>query len=86
MGMPMQVCTPEEIADILLQPTKDKIAAHKALLVAGEITVEEYISFMSLLKLEMELKTVLLEAIRDSGRVYNEKLELLNAIFPWNIR
>ena len=81
------VCTPEEIASILLQPTKDDIAAHKEALVSGEITVEEYMSYLHTTKAILEIKLILVEAIRDSNMSYNAGMEALCKVFGgWNIR
>ena len=86
-AMPMQSCTPQQIADILLQPTHDEISSMKADLVAGDITFEQWKQQMGILKFRLEVQLVLLEAIRDSPIMsYEQKLEALFAIFPWNVR
>jgi hypothetical protein len=83
---PMHLFTPDKIADILMQPTYDEIATMKADLVNGVITYEQWEAQMYGLKVRLGVQRVILEAIRDSGRAYEDKLELLNAVFPWNIR
>ena len=81
------VCTPEQIASILLQPTKDDIAAHKEALVSGEITESEYIDYLNTTKAILEIKLILVEAIRDSDMTYNAGMEALCKVFGgWNIR
>jgi hypothetical protein len=41
---------------------------------------------MAAIKFRLEIQTTVLEAIRDSGRPFDEKIKLLLAIFPWNVR
>lgn len=86
LAMPMQVCTPEQIADILLQPTNNEIANLKLDLVSGDITVEEWRLSMAGIKFRLGMQLVLLEAIRDCGKTFEEKINLLLAVFPWNVR
>ena len=81
------VCTPEEIASILLQPVKDDIAAHRDAMHNGDITVEEYVSYLHTTKAILEIKLILVEAIRDSNMSYNAGMEALCKVFGgWNIR
>jgi hypothetical protein len=87
IGMPIQSCTPEKAAWLLLQPTNSEIANLKADLVAGDITFEQWKAQIGVIKFRLDLQTVLLKAIRDSPIMsYDSKLEALFAVFPWNIR
>ena len=85
-GMPIQSVTPEQAAAIFVQPLKDEMNGLKADLVSGEIDNERYLNQMELLKLKVEMKLLLLEAVRDSEQPYNKKMELLFGILPWTVR
>jgi hypothetical protein len=85
-AMPMSSCTPEQVADILLQPVKADIAAHRAALVAGDITTEEYMTYLAITKVQLEVKLVLLDMLIGSELKANEYREALCCIFPWRVR
>lgn len=77
------VLSPSETADAIMAPTIADIAMYKAELVAGNITFDEWKSYMYAKKVELGLYTIVLEAIRDSDRSYNNKMQAVYTLFDY---
>jgi hypothetical protein len=75
--------TPSEEATAILAPTIAEIANMKLELIAGNVTLDEYMSYMQAKKTELELKTLILEAIRDSDRPYGNKIQAVYTLFSY---
>ena len=84
IGMPMSSCTPEQIAAILLQPTKDEIAGYRADLVAGDLTESEYIFCLKCVETRLNIQLLQINLLR--GGTVAEIREGLTNIFGWNVR
>ena len=84
IGMPMSSCTPEQVAAILLQPTKDELAGYKTALIAGDLTETEYIALLKLVEVRLEMQLIVLEHIKCGTAA--EIREGLTNLFGWNIR
>ena len=84
IGMPMSACTPEQVAAILLQPTKDEIAGYRADLVAGDLTETEYIFCLKCVEIRLGIQLLQINLLR--GGTVTEIREGLFNIFGWNVR
>lgn len=83
---PMHLFTPADQASILLQPTKDEITAQKVALIAGDITVQQYTSFLAFKWIDLKTKEHLLIAVRDSDRPWENKMKAVLGMFQWTVR
>ena len=86
-AMPMSSCTPEQIGKILVQPLRDTASAYKTMLIAGDISEDQYYVLMNIHLVYVKAILVIVEAIRDSPLMdAREKMDALLKVLPWRVR